>query len=137
MAYLTTLKGLPSRSKIGLEEASIQLGLVGARVERARLSDYLPERRFVVISSRGVSLDRASLQRMARWLEPGGRLLLFTGRARSETLLGWRGDLREKVRFALAPELRAWLLVLEKPLETTVARPASKGEEDPVGGSGT
>ena len=120
-----------------LEEALTQLGLVGTRVERARLSDFVPEGRFVVITSRGVSLDEESLERMARWLEPGGRLLLFTGRARSEVLLGWRGVLREKARVALAPNLRGWLLVLEKPLETTVASPDPKDEEDPAGGSGT
>ena len=125
------------RRAVFLEEALNCLGLVGARVERARLSDFAPEGRFAVITSRGVSLDQESLQRMAGWLEPGGRLLLFTGRARSEVLRGWRGVLREKARVALAPDLKGWLLVLEKPLGTTVAPPDSKGEEDPAGGSGT
>jgi 16S rRNA (guanine527-N7)-methyltransferase len=125
------------RRAVFLEEALIQLGLVGARVERARFSDFVPEGRFVVITSRGVSLDRESLERMARWLEPGGRLLLFTGRARSEVLLGWRGVLREKARVALAPDLKGWLLVLEKPSKRTVAPPDSKGGGDPAGGSGT
>ena len=125
------------RRAVFLEEALTELGLVGARVVRARLSDFVPEGRFDVVTSRGVSLDQESLERMARWLEPGGRLLLFTGRARSEVLLGWRGVLREKARVALAPDLRGWLLVLEKPLETTVAPPDPKGEEDPAGGSET
>ncbi len=125
------------RRAVFLEEALTQLGFVGARVERARLSDFVPEGRFAVITSRGVSLDEESLERMARWLVPGGRLLLFTGRARSEVLLGWRGVLREKARVALAPDLKGWLLVLEKPLETTVARPDSKGEPYPAGGNGT
>ena len=125
------------RRAVFLEEALTQLGLVGARVERARLSDFVPEGRFAVITSRGVSLDGESLEQMARWLEPGGRLLLFTGRARSEVLCGWRGVLREKARVALAPDLKGWLLVLEKPLETTIAPPDSKGGGDQAGGSGT
>ena len=110
----------PNRRRgVFLEEALAQLRLPGARVQRTRLQAFLPEKPFVVITSRGVSLDEASLGRMATWLEPGGRLLLFTGRARSEALLAWRGCLREKARVALAPGFRGWLLVLERlqPLE--------------------
>ncbi|MGH9459839.1 MAG: 16S rRNA (guanine(527)-N(7))-methyltransferase RsmG, partial [Vicinamibacteria bacterium] len=102
------------RRAVFLEEALVQLGLPGARVQRVRLEAFLPEKPFVVITSRGVSLDEASLGRMASWLEPGGRLLLFTGRARSEALLAWRGSLRELARVALAPGFKGWLLVLER-----------------------
>ena len=125
------------RRAVFLEEALTQLGLEGARVERSRLQDFAPKGGFAIITSRGVSLDETSLKRMSRWLEPGGRLLLFTGHARSNVLLGWRGILREKTQVALAPDLKAWLVVLEKPLETTARSPDSPDGEDPAGGSGT
>jgi 16S rRNA (guanine527-N7)-methyltransferase len=125
------------RRAVFLEEALAQLGLSGARVHRARLEAFVPEKRFVVITSRGVSLDEASLGRMASWLEPGGRLLLFTGRSRIDALLAWRGHLQEKARVALAPSFRGWLLVLEKPREPIAAPPGSPAEEDRVDGSET
>jgi 16S rRNA (guanine527-N7)-methyltransferase len=118
----------PNRRRgVFLEEALALLRLPGARVERARLEAFFPEKPFVVITSRGVSLDEASLGRLASWLAPGGRLLLFTGRARSQSLLAWRGSLEEKARVALAPGFKGWLLVLERPREPMEAR-AHRGE---------
>jgi len=125
------------RRAVFLEEASRRLGLVGARVARARWEEFTPERKFVTVTSRGVSLDEAAVQKMAGWLQPGGRLLLFTGRARSEALAVGKGSLRERARQALAPGLSGWLLVLEEPSETRVASPGAEGGEDPAGENGT
>lgn len=106
-----------ARRAVFLDEAARSLSLDGVRVERARLEEFAPSSRFVAITCRGVALDRGSVERMAGWLEPGGRLLLFSGEARSEILRGWRGRLRERARVALAPSFTAWLVVLESPSE--------------------
>ena len=102
------------RRAVFLEEALSQVGLSGA-VQRSRLEVFAPGKRFMVITSRGVSLDEGALARLVAWLEPGGRLLLFTGSDRSELLRSWRGPLEERGHVALAPGFKSWLLVLEKP----------------------
>jgi 16S rRNA (guanine527-N7)-methyltransferase len=105
------------RRAVFLEEALLALGLEQARVVRARWEDFVPEAPLLAVTSRGVALTPDSLPKMADWLEPGGRLLLFTGRGRSEELLEGGvggGGLHLKARVALAPRLKAWLVVFEK-----------------------
>jgi len=109
------------RRAVFLEEALAGLGLSGSRVIRSRWEDFALQEPFVVITSRGVALKERLLQKMAHWLEPEGRLLLFTGLKRSEELFDREGSLRRAARVALAPGLKAWLVVLEKPSETSAA----------------
>ncbi len=105
------------RRAVFLEEALWGLGLEGSRVVRMRWEDFVPDAPFLTITSRGVALPAGSLQTMAEWLEPAGRLLLVTGQKRGEELVqgGARiPRLHLKAQIALAPELKAWLVVFER-----------------------
>ncbi len=109
------------RRAVFLEEALSSLGLEGSRVVRMRWEDFVPDVPFLTITSRGVALPAGSLQTMADWLEPAGRLLLFTGQKRGEELVQWGAHiprLHLKAQITLAPELKAWLVVFER-RETT------------------
>lgn len=105
------------RRAVFLEEALSILGLEGSRVVRRRWESFIPEVPFLTITTRGVAMPVSSLPTMADWLDPAGRLLFFTGQERSEELVRWGADipgLDLKARVALAPQLKAWLVVFEK-----------------------
>ncbi|MFQ5789687.1 MAG: 16S rRNA (guanine(527)-N(7))-methyltransferase RsmG [Acidobacteriota bacterium] len=104
------------RRALFVEEAAKQLGLRNVSVERARLEGYRPSGAVQVVSCRGLSLDGRRLRTLAGWLAGEGRLLLFTGKGRSQefvrTRLGLPGDWIG--RHALAPTRRSWLAVWER-----------------------
>ena len=105
------------RRAVFLEEALSILALEGSRVVRRRWEDFVPDVPFLTITSRGVALPESCLSKMADWLEPAGRLLLFTGQERSEELVRWGASislLKLEAQTALAPQLKAWLVVFEK-----------------------
>jgi 16S rRNA (guanine527-N7)-methyltransferase len=105
------------RRAVFLEEALSILGLKGSRVVRRRWEDFVPDVSFLTITSRGVALPASSLPTFADWLEPAGRLLLFTGQERSEELVQWGVDIPRlslKAQIALAPQFKAWLVVFER-----------------------
>ena len=107
------------RRAVFLEEAFATLGLESASVVRRRWEDFVPDhpdRHFLTITTRGLAVTVSFLSTVANWLEPAGRLLLFTGEERSGELVRWGADipvLELKAQVALAPRLKAWLVVFE------------------------
>jgi 16S rRNA (guanine527-N7)-methyltransferase len=121
------------RRAVFLEQAVRELAIGTARVVRSRWQDFVPERLFGLITSRGLALSEASVKRIALWMEPGGRLLLFTGQQRGRELVGYQGSLQCLARVRLAPGFKAWLVVFEKRPEKM---PLSPGPGDEGEGAG-
>jgi len=102
----------PNRRKcLFLEEAVRELGLGACRIVRERLERVVPEEPATLVTSRGLAAARIDLSRLGGWLSPEGRILLFSGQAKAESLAVPSGlELAESVD--LAPDFRTRLLVI-------------------------
>ncbi len=102
----------PNRRKcLFLEEAVRELGLSACSIVRERLERVAPEEPATLVTSRGLAAAHIHLSRLGAWLSPEGRILLFTGQAKAESLRIPQGlELVESVD--LAPDFRTKLLVI-------------------------
>lgn len=106
----------PNRRKaVFLEEAAAIVTTGNVVVERRRIEDYVPRPDIGTLTMRGVAAESTIVKAAAKLLQPGGRVLLFTGRNKSVAFEqththAWR--ICDNIR--LAPRYETELLILER-----------------------
>ena len=106
----------PNRRKaVFLEEAVANVISGNVAVVRSRFQDYVPRCDINAITIRGVAAGSKLVQAAESWLQPGGKVLFFTGRNKSidiEQTTAPRWRICDNIR--LAPRYETELLILER-----------------------